>query len=233
MKIFQIVMGKCHWQTPFKSLDETANFPPDCIFVEAPDYVNEQWGFDETEVGDARFIPPTAPEGFVYDEETGKIVEESALAQMLEESKNNKQNENNRNLSDYLDKHPLTWIDGKKYGITKEDQNEITMNLLSYTTAKEAGVENPVLEWHAINEACVPWEYEKLVALSIDIREAVYPWYSLNQKYKEKIFACDVIKSVDEIELNYNKKALLENGVDASKVADDESVEDQTEKSEN
>ena len=58
MKIFQILNGFCHWQTPFKFLEETKGFPADCIFVEAPDYVNEQWGYDETKEGDERFIRP-------------------------------------------------------------------------------------------------------------------------------------------------------------------------------
>lgn len=41
------------------------------VFVDAPDYVFESWGFDETKEGDARFIKPTPPEGWEYDDATG------------------------------------------------------------------------------------------------------------------------------------------------------------------
>ena len=226
MKIFQILHGRCHWQTPFTSLAETVGrFPADCLFVEAPDYVNEQWGFDETEVGDDRFIKPVPPEGFIYDDETGQMYPESMLGQILEETKESKQAENNAALASYLDSHPLTWVDGKQYGVTKEDQNEIAMNLLSYQMAvasneamlsvdPEAEVTVPVLEWHPVHEACVPWTQEELVALSIAIRQFIYDWYTLNQTYKTAIYACETAKEVQNINIVYNDEAItaMKNG---------------------
>jgi len=204
MKVFQILHDRCHWQTPYSSLAETVGkFPPDCLFVEAPDYVNEQWGFDETEIGDARFIKPSAPEGWIYDEESGQFYPEDMIEQRLTEAQNAKQEENNRLLADFLSKHPITWTDGKQYGVTLADQQEIALNLQSYQIALTAGVENPVLEWHAIHEACVPWTPEALTALSLAIREYVYPWYSLNQSYKERIFTATEVKDVNAITLTY------------------------------
>lgn len=226
MKIFQILHDHCHWQTPFKSLAEVeGRFPPDCIFVEAPDYVNEQWGFDETEIGDARFIKPVPPEGFVYDDETGHMYPIAMLENLLEEQKISKQNQNNANLAKYLSEHPMTWTDGKQYGVTMEDQNEIAMNILSYEMALQAGIENPTLEWHATKEACVPWEYEQMVALSLAIRQYVYPWYQLNQSYKTAIFACTSVKEIQTIELIY--------GDEETEVTEEEAVtEENTEATE-
>ena len=215
MKIFQILHGRCHWQTPFQSLAETVGrFPADCLFVEAPDYVNEQWGFDDTEIGDARFIKPVPPEGFIYDDETGQMYPIEMLDTLLKEAQNNKQNENNAILANFLKANPMTWLDGKQYGVTMEDQNEIGMNILSYEMAiqanaalieqnPEAQVIEPVLEWHAIHEACTPWTYENLVALSLAIRQYVYPWYQLNQSYKTQIFACESVSAVNAINLVY------------------------------
>ena len=203
-KVFQILHGRCHWQTPFQSLAETqGKYPADCLFVEAPDYVNEQWGFDDTEIGDARFIKPVPPEGFIYDDETGQMYPEAMLGQILEETQNAKQNENNEKLAAFLAANPLTWSDGKKYGVSLADQNEIAMNILSYQMAVEAGIPNPILEWHAVHEACVPWTLENLSALSLYIRQYVYPWYQLNQTYKTQIFACTETKQVQAIELVY------------------------------
>ena len=213
MAIFQIVDGRCHWQTPFKSLDEVKDrFPPDCVFVDAPDYVNEQWGFDETEIGDARFIKPVPPEGWIYDDETGQMMPEDMLVEALAQSKDAKQDENNNVFAKWLTDHPITWTDGKQYGVTLQDQNEISLNLMSYQmavqTAQQYGTEDPTtlfkLEWHAINEACVPWTYENLVALSIAIRAHIYDAYTLNQTYKTQIYACETRTEVNAIVLDYS-----------------------------
>lgn len=74
MKIFQIVNNICYYDaTPVHpTLKSTeGKYPPDVLFVEAPDKVHEGWGYDETQVGDARFIQPTPPAGWQYDDETG------------------------------------------------------------------------------------------------------------------------------------------------------------------
>lgn len=74
MKVFQILNGFCHWDATKKhgSAEVAREFyAPDCIFVDAPDYVFEGWAFDENAEGDARFIKPEPPEGWLYDEETG------------------------------------------------------------------------------------------------------------------------------------------------------------------
>lgn len=228
MAIFQIVNGKCHWRTPFTSLDEVKDrFPPDCLFVDAPDYVNEQWGYDETEIGDDRFIKPVPPEGWVYDDETGQMMPEDMLERALEETKAAKQNENNSIFASWLEEHPMTWTDGKVYGVTLADQQEISLNLVSYQLAVTAAVElyksehpeataeelaqveaqakqTATLEWHAIHEACVPWTEAQLTALSLAIRQYIYPGYTLNQSYKVQIYACETRGDVEAINLDYS-----------------------------
>ena len=74
MKIFQIFRGFCHWDATaiHPTLAATNGlYAPNIKFVEAPDFVREGWGFDETAEGDERFIEPTPPEGWLYDRETG------------------------------------------------------------------------------------------------------------------------------------------------------------------
>ena len=74
MKVFHIVGGWCHWDATaqFPSVASTVGrFPPSDLFVEAPDHVFEGWGYDGTQEGDARFIKPTPPEGWLYDDATG------------------------------------------------------------------------------------------------------------------------------------------------------------------
>ena len=78
MKIVQILNDRVWWDATFMhpTLESTeGKYAPDIVFVEAPDYVFESWGWDGTKEGDARFIKPEAPEGWVYNEETGQFEE--------------------------------------------------------------------------------------------------------------------------------------------------------------
>ena len=76
MKIFQIYGGICYYDATAVHptlADTIGKYPPDVQFVEAPDYVFENWGYDESKSGDDRFIKPTPPEGWYYDDETGSF----------------------------------------------------------------------------------------------------------------------------------------------------------------
>ena len=76
MKIFQIAFGLCYYDmTPlYASAEEAKKFyPSDAVIVDAPDNVREGWGYDKTQEGDARFIKPTPPEGWLYDDATGSF----------------------------------------------------------------------------------------------------------------------------------------------------------------
>lgn len=78
MKVFQILSGFVYYQMKEYTTAEEArkNFAPNIQIEDAPDYVSEGWGFDETQEGDARFIQPTPPEGWLYDIATGTFYPE-------------------------------------------------------------------------------------------------------------------------------------------------------------
>lgn len=74
MKIFQILNNVCYYD--ITSLcptlaDTVGKYPPAVKFVETPDYVFEGWGYDESKTGDERFIKPTPPDGWIYDDASG------------------------------------------------------------------------------------------------------------------------------------------------------------------
>ncbi|MDR1755089.1 MAG: hypothetical protein LBR74_09385 [Eubacterium sp.] len=74
MKLFQILNGRCHFDMTalYHDLnDAKSHYSSDIIIVETPDYVFQDWGFDETKTEDERFIKPVPPEGWAYDEDTG------------------------------------------------------------------------------------------------------------------------------------------------------------------
>lgn len=79
MKIFQVLGSFCHWDASNvvpTLADAIGRFAPDVHFIEAPDYVFEGWGYDEDAVGDARFLQPEPPEGWLYDIPTGTFYQE-------------------------------------------------------------------------------------------------------------------------------------------------------------
>lgn len=82
MKIFQIVGGFCHYDATrlYSNAAEAAkHYSPETVWVDAPGYVFEGWGYDETKEGDERFIQPQASEGWLYDPDTGTFYPEGEL----------------------------------------------------------------------------------------------------------------------------------------------------------
>lgn len=127
---------------------------------------------------------------------TGKLEPRYSLAEVQAM----KQEENKAAFAAYLASHPLTWTDGKEYGITEEDQNEINLNLARYQIAVQNGTKAPVLEWHARHEKSTSWSVEQLTALSLAISAEVYPYYHQMQEYKTRIFDATSIDEVESIE---------------------------------
>ena len=73
MKIFQIVGGICFHDATAEHptlLSTVGKYPPDVLFVEAPDNVFEGWGYVN-----GTFVQPTPPPGWAYDEKTGTFYE--------------------------------------------------------------------------------------------------------------------------------------------------------------
>lgn len=83
MKVFQIVNDICYSDVTkkFPTAASTAGrFTPETLFVDAPDYVFQDWGYDGTKTGDARFTKPVAPSGWLYDDATGTFYPEGEMA---------------------------------------------------------------------------------------------------------------------------------------------------------
>ena len=160
---------------------------------------------DAVNVYELESIPSEVIAGYYYyDPSTGEF------SCNLEEAQYAKQEENKVAFASYLNSHPLTWVDGKQYGITQEDQSEIALNINQYQVAVAAGIENPTLEWHAKQEECYPWSLEQLSALSLAISNVVYPKYHQMQEYKTAIFAATSIAELNAIELIYEDTTDIE-----------------------
>lgn len=102
-------------------------------------------------------------------------------------------------LEDYLASHPITWTDGEKYGVTKDDQNLMMMNLFAYKlgTTQE-------LEWNSHTKKCRVFTEEEFGALAAAIDAFVRPRVKRCQDYKERIFQAQTIQEVEAIIFDYD-----------------------------
>lgn len=113
-----------------------------------------------------------------------------------------RQTENKAALAEWLAAHPLQWTDGKTYGVTEEDQQEMALNLMQYQVAVQAG-QPAVLEWHAQKEGCRTFELEEYTALSLAIADYVYPYLRYQESVKEQIYQAQTAQEVSNVKIDY------------------------------
>lgn len=113
-----------------------------------------------------------------------------------------RQEENKAALAAWLAAHPLTWTDGKQYGVEEQDQNEMALNLMQYQAAVLAGQDAP-LEWHAQKEACRTFEQEEYLGLSMAISAYVYPYRRYQEQVKEAIYSAKTVEEVQAVVIDY------------------------------
>lgn len=113
-----------------------------------------------------------------------------------------KQEVNKAALADWLAAHPLTWTDGKVYGVTEQDQTEMAINLAQYQLAVAAG-QPAVLEWHTQKKSCHTFTLEEYTALSLSIAAYVYPYRRYLEAVKETIYEAQSKEELNAIEIDY------------------------------
>lgn len=120
----------------------------------------------------------------------------------LDTCKEYKQNENNLALETFLSEQAVEF-NGKQYGASYADQNEMMSNLMQYQLSYQVNPETAVLEWHAKKEKCEPFTLEDFTALALKIKEFVYPYVSYCQDIKELIYACATKEELKNIQIDY------------------------------
>lgn len=123
-------------------------------------------------------------------------------AKTLEQLQAARQEENKAALAAWLVEHPLTWTDGKRYGVEEQDQNEMALNLMQYQAAASAGQVAP-LEWHAQKEACREFTQEEYLGLSMAISAYVYPYRRYQEAVKEAIYNAQTAEEVAAVVIDY------------------------------
>lgn len=123
-------------------------------------------------------------------------------ATVLQQLQEQKQEDNKKALADFFKNNPITWTNGKQYGVTEEDQQELSLNMMQYQVATSAGVPT-ILEWHAVKEECTTWALEDLTALLLTISSFVYPYIRQMQAIKVQIYATTTVEELDAIQISY------------------------------
>ena len=132
----------------------------------------------------------------------------------LTEIQSSRQEENKAALAAWLAAHPLTWTDGKCYGVEEQDQNELALNLMQYQVNKASG-QPAVLEWHAQKEECRAFEEAEYTALSMAISAYVYPYRRYQEKIKAAIYNARTAEAVEAVVIDYAGVIVEEGDADA------------------
>ena len=125
----------------------------------------------------------------------------------LDDYKKYKINQSKEALADYLESHPLLSSvhnnTAAYYSVTKEKQDLMMQQYLSYQIAKSVDQENAALTYNATGEVCEPWSEAEFLQLIIEVKAYVYPLVSYQQTVEKKIMECETKDEVSNIAIDY------------------------------
>lgn len=133
------------------------------------------------------------------DEKVNQIVDINTLT--LDEYKNYLQEKNKTALAEFLANQSVEF-NGKPYGVSEEDQNEMALNFMQYQALTTAG-QQVTLEWHSKKSACETFTAEDFVQLTAMIKAFVYPYFQQMNMIKQQIFSSSSKEELDKIEIKY------------------------------
>lgn len=133
------------------------------------------------------------------DQKVNQVVDVNTLG--LDEYKAYLQEKNKTALAEFLSEQSVEF-NGKPYGVSEEDQNEMALNLMQYQALTQAGQE-VTLEWHSKKSKCETFTAEEFLTLTAMIKAFVYPYYQYMQTIKEAIFGATTREELDKIEIKY------------------------------
>lgn len=133
------------------------------------------------------------------DEKVNQIVDINTLT--IDEYKNYLQEKNKTALAEFLASQSVEF-NGKPYGVSEEDQNEMALNFMQYQALTTAG-QQVTLEWHSKKSACETFTAEEFVQLTAKIKAFIYPYFQQMNVIKAQIFSSTSREELDKIEIKY------------------------------
>ena len=117
----------------------------------------------------------------------------------LEEAQAFRQEENKGALSRFLENSTVEF-NGKQYGVTEEDQNEMQAMIMQYQMLTSSGVKTD-LQCHAKHEECQTFTLEEMVSLVAAVKAFVLPHMNKMQSIKQSIYSAKSAEEVRKIEV--------------------------------
>lgn len=133
------------------------------------------------------------------DEKVNQVVDINTLT--LDEYKNYLQEKNKAALAEFLASQSVEF-NGKPYGVSEEDQNEMALNFMQYQALTTVG-QQVTLEWHSKKSACETFTAEEFVQLTAMIKAFIYPYFQQMNVTKAQIFSSTSKEELDKIEIKY------------------------------
>lgn len=133
------------------------------------------------------------------DEKVNQVVDINTLT--LDEYKNYLQEKNTTALDEFLSNQTVEF-NGKHYGVSEKDQNEMLVNIMQYQFLTGAG-EEEILEWHSKKSACEAFTVEEFIQLTATIKAFIYPYMQKMNMIKAQIFSSTSKEELDKIEIKY------------------------------
>ncbi len=153
------------------------------------------------------YIETPCPQGFYQPKwndtewiEGGNV--SNIISSQLENAKRSKIELSKSLLDTYLVKHPLLFIDGKYYSVTRDKQNLLNNAISIYQMKIQLGIVAE-LKWNATGEECAVWSLENVVSLALAIAEHVEPIVSKQRSYEVQINSCTTLEEIEGIVIDY------------------------------
>lgn len=158
------------------------------------------------------------------DEKVNQIVDINTLT--IDEYKNYLQEKNKAALAEFLADQSVEF-NGKPYGVSEEDQNEMALNFMQYQALTQAGQE-VILEWHSKKSACEVFTAEEFVQLTAMIKAFIYPYFQQMNVIKQQIFSSSSREELDKIKIKYEVIPVQSTEPTAPSVGKDSTTTDKT-----
>lgn len=121
----------------------------------------------------------------------------------LEPVKAERISQSKTDLADYLETHPMTWLDGNTYSATAEKQQQLTSKLLAATMAKASSHPYTLL-WNTSGGICQEWTLDTLSALAFAIDAYVTPLVKYQQTQEVAMRNAVTQEELDAIVVDYD-----------------------------
>ena len=108
----------------------------------------------------------------------------------LDELKMFIQKKNSDSLEIFLENNPLLYTDGKYYGVSKVDRDEMSQQYLAYQLNKAINSNTEdIVKWHSKGTKCTPMSVSDFSALALAVYAYTEPYYEEMQTIKEAIMS--------------------------------------------